>query len=149
MPGASYSGDMRLSSGIEIDDACLTFRFVRASGPGGQNVNKVASAAELRFDLAACPNLAPAVKARLVRLAGRRITREGTIVIDAQEHRTQEANRRAALDRLSQMVAAALVEPKRRRPTKPTKGSQARRLQSKQVASRHKASRAKVDRHHE
>ncbi|MBV9635504.1 MAG: aminoacyl-tRNA hydrolase, partial [Methylobacteriaceae bacterium] len=105
--------------------------FVRASGPGGQNVNKVASAVQIRFDVRRSPSLPEDVRARLERLAGRRLTRDGVIVIDAQRFRTQERNRADALDRLVELVRRAAAAPMPRRPTRPTKASQERRLEGK------------------
>ena len=122
----------------------LEFSFVRAAGPGGQNVNKVASAAQLRFDLAGTQALGAAVKARLRALAGQRLTAEGTILIIARNHRTQEGNRREAFDRLAELVRAALVEPKVRRATKPTRASKERRIEGKVKAGRNKSLRRKV-----
>jgi len=135
---------MKLPCGIEIEDELLTLRFVRASGPGGQNVNKVASAVELRFDFARSAALGEAPRERFRRLAGRRLSDAGIVVLEAQEHRSQEANRRAAIGRLDRLFAAALVAPKARRATRPTKGSQARRLQSKKVESGHKRNRGRI-----
>jgi ribosome-associated protein len=114
-----------------IPDSDLAFSFVRAAGPGGQNVNKVASAAQLRFDLAGTQVLNERVKARLRALAGRRLTAEGAILILARNHRTQEGNRREALARLDELIGRALVEPKLRRATKPTRASKERRLEGK------------------
>ncbi len=122
----------------------LHFRFIRASGPGGQNVNKVATAAQLRFDLAGSGALPPAVKARLRALAGQRLTVDGAIVITARSHRTQEANRREALARLAALIAAAEVEPKLRRATRPTAGSRQRRLESKTQRKRVKQLRGRI-----
>ncbi|MDE2305507.1 MAG: aminoacyl-tRNA hydrolase [Gammaproteobacteria bacterium] len=112
--------------------ACdLEWTFVRSAGPGGQNVNKVASAAQLRFLLAGNQTLAEGVKQRLRRLAGRRLTADGSIVILARGERSQEQNRREALERLEELIERARVEPKPRRRTKPTKGSQERRIDTK------------------
>jgi ribosome-associated protein len=115
----------------DIPDHLLEFRAVRASGPGGQNVNKVSNAIELRFDAAAWTALSPPARARLARIAGRRMTDAGLIVIDAQRFRSLEQNRADALERLLAMIGSALVEPKPRRPTRPTRASKERRLASK------------------
>jgi ribosome-associated protein len=122
---------IRITDRICIDDSELHESFIRASGPGGQNVNKLSTAVQLRFDVRHSPSLPQAVRARLERLAGRRLTGDGVLVITAQRHRTQERNRQDALDRLVELVRAAAVEPKPRRPTRPTLGSQKRRLESK------------------
>ena len=116
-------------------------RFVRGSGPGGQNVNKVATAVELRFDIGAS-SLAPPVKSRLIALAGNRITTEGVLVIDSREHRTQGQNREAARARLASLIQAASVRPKTRRATKPTKGAKERRLTAKKRRAQVKGSRS-------
>lgn len=115
-------------------------RFVRGSGPGGQNVNKVATAVELRLDVARAP-LDDAVRRRLIDLAGQRMTSDGWLVIDAREHRTQGQNREAARQRLAALIARAHERPKPRRPTKPGAGARERRLQSKRRMSEKKRSR--------
>jgi ribosome-associated protein len=129
---------------IEIPDRDLSVSFVRASGPGGQNVNKVASAVQLRFDLAGTAVLSEAVKRRLRALAGRRVTDDGAVLIIARNHRTQEQNRREAFERLHDLIDRALIEPKIRRPTKPTRASKERRLGSKVRKQKTKRLRSKV-----
>jgi ribosome-associated protein len=129
---------------IDIPDESVTLKFVRASGPGGQNVNKVASAVQLRFDPALCPLLYPNALARLRRIAGRRLTDSGEIVISAQRFRTQEHNKRDAYERLNEMLVQALIEPKQRRATKPTRASRERRLENKQQRSTIKNARGRV-----
>ncbi|MBN9345688.1 MAG: aminoacyl-tRNA hydrolase [Devosia sp.] len=120
-----------ITPSISIDASELTVSFIRASGPGGQNVNKVASAVQLRFDLANSPSLSPAVKARAARLAGAKLTTEGEVVITADRHRTQGLNRDDAVARLAELLAAAAVPPKPRRATRPTLASKQRRLERK------------------
>ena len=129
---------------VSIPDSDLSMSFVRASGPGGQNVNKVASAVQLRFDLEGTTALGEFVKERLRRLAGRRLTDDGSLLIIARNHRTQEQNRREALERLAELVRQALVRPKVRKATKPTRASKERRLDSKTRSRRTKVLRGKV-----
>jgi len=128
---------------IDIPEESLQERFVRASGPGGQNVNKVATAVELRFDIPASA-LPVDVKARLMALAGSRLTSDGVLVIDSREHRTQAQNRAAARERLVELVREAAIPPKRRRRTRPTLASRERRIHSKTRRSRVKAVRGRV-----
>ncbi len=117
---------------IGIDEGEIEFSFIRSSGPGGQNVNKLSTAVQLRFDVRLSPSLPVPVKSRLAMLAGSRLTNDGVLIITAQDHRSQERNRQEALARLLALVAeAAKPPPPKRRPTKPTKGSQERRLESK------------------
>ena len=122
----------------------LQFHFVRGSGPGGQNVNKVATTAQLRFDLAGTTSLSPAVKARLRILAGHRLSAEGALLISARNHRTQEGNRREALARLQALIVRASIEPKARHATRPTRGSQLRRMEHKSQRKRLKQLRGRV-----
>jgi ribosome-associated protein len=120
---------------ISIAERELEEHFIRASGPGGQNVNKLASAVQLRFDVRRSPSLPEDVRARLERLAGRRLTREGVLVINAERHRTQERNRQDARARLIELIRRAAVAPRPRRATKPTAGARERRLESKKRRS--------------
>ncbi|TNE69594.1 MAG: aminoacyl-tRNA hydrolase [Rhodobacteraceae bacterium] len=129
---------------IEIADWEITEQFVRSSGPGGQNVNKVSTAVELRFEAERSPNLPAPVKTRLRRLAGRRWTKEGAIVIQVEETRSQARNREIARERLAELVRKALVVPKRRVKTKPTKGSVERRIKAKKERGEVKKMRGKV-----
>ncbi len=136
---------LQITDTIMIEDWELTEQFTRASGPGGQNVNKVSTAVELRFEAERSPNLPDAVKRRLRRLAGRRWTADGAILIRAEETRSQARNRELARDRLAELIRAATVAPKRRIKTRPTLGSQRRRLKAKAVRGTVKSLRGKVE----
>jgi len=135
---------LRITDQIAIEDWELTEHFTRAQGPGGQNVNKVSTAVELRFEAQRSPNLPGPVKTRLKRIAGRRWTAEGALIIRAEETRSQARNREIARERLAEMIRKALVAPKKRIATRPTLGSQRRRLQAKTIRGGVKALRGKV-----
>jgi ribosome-associated protein len=122
---------IRVTSHISIDEREIEESFVRASGPGGQNVNKLATAVQLRFNVRSSPSLPAEVRERLERLAGARLTRDGVLVIAAQSHRTQGRNRQDALDRLIDLIRRAAIAPRLRRPTKPPKASRERRVEAK------------------
>ena len=136
---------MRITPKIEIAEWELTEQFVRASGPGGQNVNKVASAVELRFEAERSPNLPPAVKARLKRLAGRRWTKDGALVLQVAETRHQARNREIARDRLAELIRKAAEPPKRRVATRVPLGQKRRRLADKRARGEVKAARGGID----
>jgi ribosome-associated protein len=126
---------IRVTDTISIDESEIAESFIRSSGPGGQNVNKVSSAVQLRFDVRHSPSLPNDVAVRLMRLAGKRMTKEGVLVLTAQSHRLQERNRAEALDRLVTLIRQAAVRPTPRRPTKPTKASKERRIEGKKQRS--------------
>jgi ribosome-associated protein len=136
---------LHITPRIAIDDAEIEERFVRASGPGGQNVNKVATAVELRFDAARSPSLDEGTKERLRQIAGSRMHPDGTLVIDARRFRTQARNREDARERLIDMLRRAATPPRRRRKTKPTAASARRRVEAKRRRARAKLARGHVE----
>ena len=128
---------LKITDSLSIDERDFIWNFMRASGPGGQNVNKVSTAAELRFDVVHS-DLPGDLKQRLARLAGRQLTQDGVLIIEAQEHRSQERNKETAVEKLLALLRQAAVRPKRRIATRPTLGSKTRRLESKAKRSRTK-----------
>ncbi len=135
---------LRVNDAITLEDWEYSEQFIRASGPGGQNVNKVSSAVELRFEAERSPSLTAPVKRRLQRIAGRKWTKDGAIVLQCDETRQQSRNREIAKEKLVALIKKALVVPKRRIPTKPTKGSQRRRLDQKKARGEIKTLRTKI-----
>lgn len=136
---------IRVTDTLEIDERWIEVSFIRSPGPGGQNVNKVETGVQLRFNAAGCDQLAEAVRERLMALAGRRVTKDGVIVITATTQRSQELNRRAAIGRLVALIAAAVPPLKKRRPTRPGQAAVARRLDTKRRRQSVKRGRGRVD----
>jgi len=137
---------IEITPSIKIDESELQFDFIRASGPGGQNVNKVASSVQLRFDIRNSPSLSPDVKERLVRLAGSRITEDGVLIIEAKRYRTQEQNRLDAIQRLTALVQKALEKPRARKATRPGVTAKAARLGAKKRRGKIKRTRGAIPR---
>lgn len=137
---------IEVTPAISLDESELSIEAVRSSGPGGQHVNKVATAVQLRFDVAGSPSLPDDVRERLMRLAGRRVTAEGELILEARRYRSQERNRRDAVDRLVALIVRAAEPPKARKKTKPTKASKKRRLDEKSRRSSIKKARGRVSR---
>jgi ribosome-associated protein len=135
---------IRITQDIAIRETELKLDFIRSSGPGGQNVNKVATAVQLRFDAARSPSLPEDVRLRLVRIAGKRVSKEGVLLLDARRFRTQERNRQDALDRLAHWIRRAAEKPKKRIKTRPTLRSKERRLEGKRRQSETKRMRRSV-----
>lgn len=137
---------IKVTDAISIDENEISYDFVHASGPGGQNVNKVATAVRLRFNVRGSSSLPPDVRERLERLAGNRMTQEGVLILQAQQHRSQERNRRDAFERLVGLIRQAARQPRRRRRTRPTAASRRRRLEAKRHRAEIKRLRRKVRR---
>lgn len=135
---------IQITPGIVLRDREIRYEFTHASGPGGQNVNKVETAVKLRFDVSGSPSLPEEVRRRLIRLGGRRVTEEGILIIDARRFRTRERNRQDALDRLIALIRQAALRPKRRIGTRPTRASLRRRLEGKRRRSETKRGRQPV-----
>jgi ribosome-associated protein len=140
----SVNGVIQIAQNIAIDEKEIQFEFIRASGPGGQNVNKVSTAVQLRFDVAHSVALPDDIRQRLIQLAGKRMTGEGVLVIEAQRFRSQAQNRQDAIDRLCELVRRAAQQPKRRKKTRPTRASKLRRLDAKHRRGEVKRLRASV-----
>ena len=135
---------IKITPTIAIDDSEIELEFIRASGPGGQKVNRAATAVQLRFDVARSPSLSDEVRRRLMRIAGSRLTKEGVLVIDARRFRTQERNREDAIERLVSLIRGAAARPKVRRSTRPSQAARLRRLEAKRRRSQRKRLRRSV-----
>lgn len=135
---------IKITAHIYIQESELTFTFVTSSGPGGQNVNKVATAVQLRFNVSHSPSLPDAVRQRLLALIGNKITREGELIIKANRYRTQERNKQDALNRLKELIKRAAIPPKKRKKTKPTAASKERRLSNKKLHGAKKVLRGRL-----
>ncbi len=135
---------IHITQAIVIDEREIHLEFVRASGPGGQNVNKVATSVQLRFDVENSPSLPKEIRLRMIRLAGKKITSDGVLLIEAKRFRTQEKNRQDAIDRLIKLISKASEKPKSRRKTKPTLASKKRRLDTKRHRSQIKSRRRSI-----
>jgi ribosome-associated protein len=135
---------IHITAHIALQDDEVQFSFIRASGPGGQNVNKVATAAQMRFDIAHSPSLPDEVRTRLLKLAGSRATLQGELIIKASRHRTQERNKQDALSQLKSLIIQATIRPKTRRKTRPTYSSVQKRLESKKLQGKKKSLRGKL-----
>jgi ribosome-associated protein len=138
---------IHITHDLAIDENEIQWTFTHGSGPGGQNVNKVATAVQLRFNVRDSPSLPDKVRERLIRLAGKRVNKDGMLVIDARRFRTQERNRQDAIERLAELIRKATEKPKRRRRTRPTLASGERRLETKRLRSETKRARKRVPRH--